>query len=197
MPLLRTMTSKAFVALSILLAASIGLTACGGSSSSTPTPAAANVTSTPTTTSAGPGTAGTTTAPTTGTPTTGTTAPGGASTGTSSTPSTGTAPTGTSSTSTPPAGTATTGTTGTPPSAHIPPVYTTPRAHRAFARFAACMRQNGIPLPEPNTTGKGPLFDTKGIDTTSAKFKAAGKKCRFVLFGTAAPNTKTGAGTGA
>jgi hypothetical protein len=46
-----------------------------------------------------------------------------------------------------------------------------------FAKFAACMRKNGVNLPQPNTTGKGPIFNTKGIDTTSASFKAADAKC--------------------
>jgi hypothetical protein len=193
MPHLRTTTSKpAFAALPILLALSIGLTACGGSSSSTATQAAANVATTPT-------------IATTTSPGASTTSPGESTTGTSSTPSTGASPTGTASTSAPPApagtsstgtapaGTATTGTAARP-SAHIPPLYTTPRAHQAFARFAVCMRKNGIDLPEPNTTGKGPLFDTKGIDTASPQFKAAAKKCRFALFGTAKPNSKTSTG---
>jgi hypothetical protein len=46
-----------------------------------------------------------------------------------------------------------------------------------FAKFAACMRKNGVKLPQPNTSGKGPIFNTKGIDTTSASFKAADAKC--------------------
>jgi hypothetical protein len=75
---------------------------------------------------------------------------------------------------------------------------------QALAQFAACMRQNGIDLPTANTSGKGPIFDTKGIDTTSPQFKAAAAKCRSVLFpgarpggtaGGAAPNPPAGAGT--
>lgn len=46
-----------------------------------------------------------------------------------------------------------------------------------FAKFAACMRKNGVKLPQPNTSGKGPIFNTKGIDTTSSSFKAADAKC--------------------
>jgi hypothetical protein len=46
-----------------------------------------------------------------------------------------------------------------------------------FAKFAACMRQNGVNLPKPNASGKGPIFNTKGIDTTSASFKVAYAKC--------------------
>ncbi len=46
-----------------------------------------------------------------------------------------------------------------------------------FAKFAECMRKNGVKLPTPNTSGKGPIFNTKGIDTSSAAFKAADAKC--------------------
>jgi hypothetical protein len=52
-----------------------------------------------------------------------------------------------------------------------------PAFKQALAKFAACMRENGIKLPEPNTSGKGPVFDTKGVSTTSAQFKAADTKC--------------------
>lgn len=50
-----------------------------------------------------------------------------------------------------------------------------------FAKFATCMKADGVNLPAPNTTGKGPIFNTKGIDTTSAKFKAAESKCMHEL----------------
>jgi hypothetical protein len=48
-------------------------------------------------------------------------------------------------------------------------------------RFIRCMRENGIDLPPPNVSGRGPVFDTKGIDTHGAKFKAASSKCRQYL----------------
>lgn len=53
----------------------------------------------------------------------------------------------------------------------------------ALTKFASCMRENGVKLPAPNTTGKGPIFDTKGIDTTSSTFKNAQNKCRSQLQG--------------
>jgi hypothetical protein len=56
------------------------------------------------------------------------------------------------------------------------------RSRQVFAKFAACMRQNGVALPPPNTSGNGPIFDTKGIDTTSPQFKAAETKCRSDLY---------------
>jgi hypothetical protein len=51
------------------------------------------------------------------------------------------------------------------------------RNPQQFAKFASCMRANGVSLPAPNTSGKGPVFNTKGIDTTSSAFKQADAKC--------------------
>jgi hypothetical protein len=65
-----------------------------------------------------------------------------------------------------------------------------PGGTRRFAQFSACMRKNGVNLPTPNTSGKGPIFNTKGIDTKSAAFRAADAKCAREL----APNGGTGAG---
>ena len=56
-------------------------------------------------------------------------------------------------------------------------------ARAGLAKYAACLRQNGINVPAPNTTGKGPVFSTKGIDTSSSKFKAAQSKCQGDLKG--------------
>ncbi len=64
------------------------------------------------------------------------------------------------------------------------------RFHNVLARFAACLRQNGANVGEPNTSGKGPIFNTKGINTGSPQFRAAAMKCRTTLFGT--PPRKTG-----
>jgi hypothetical protein len=60
--------------------------------------------------------------------------------------------------------------------------FTSPRFHTALVRFATCLRQNGVNVGEPNTSGKGPVFDTKGINTGSPQFKTASIKCRSVLF---------------
>jgi len=67
-----------------------------------------------------------------------------------------------------------------------------PAFQAALAKFATCMRENGVNVPAPNTSGNGPVFDTKGIDTTSAKFKAAEAKCQSDLSG--AFKRGTGAG---
>jgi hypothetical protein len=50
-----------------------------------------------------------------------------------------------------------------------------------LAKFAGCMRANGVNVPTPNTSGKGPVLDTKGLDPTSSKFVAARKKCSPLL----------------
>jgi hypothetical protein len=57
------------------------------------------------------------------------------------------------------------------------------RYRAVLARFAACLRQNGIKIGEPNTSGNGPTFDTKGINTGSPQFKAAVTSCRSTLQG--------------
>jgi hypothetical protein len=54
----------------------------------------------------------------------------------------------------------------------------------ALTKFAACMRENGVKLAEPNTSGKGPIFKTTGIKTASTQFRAAERKCSAVLRGT-------------
>jgi hypothetical protein len=68
---------------------------------------------------------------------------------------------------------------------------------QALAKFAACMSENGIKIPAPNTSGKGPIFSTKGIDTSSAKFKEAETKCRSDLRGAFGGRPGTGGAPGA
>jgi hypothetical protein len=61
--------------------------------------------------------------------------------------------------------------------------FKSPAFKAALAKFATCMRANGVNVPAPNTSGTGPVFDTKGIDTSSAQFKAAEVKCQSDLSG--------------
>jgi len=61
-------------------------------------------------------------------------------------------------------------------------------ATRRYTTFAACMRKHGVSLPAADTSGKGPIFDTKGLHPRSATFKAADRKCARELF----PNGTTG-----
>jgi hypothetical protein len=59
----------------------------------------------------------------------------------------------------------------------------TPQAKQALAKFASCLRENGIKIGAPNTSGKGAVFSTKGIDTRTRAFAAAESKCRTDLRG--------------
>jgi hypothetical protein len=61
--------------------------------------------------------------------------------------------------------------------------FKSPAYKAALAKFATCLNQNGVKVPAPNTSGNGPVFDTKGINTSSAQFKTAETKCRSTLTG--------------
>ena len=66
-----------------------------------------------------------------------------------------------------------------------------PASKQALAKFAACMRQNGVNVPEPSTSG-GPIFNTKGLNTASTQFKAAETKCSADLRGAFRRGSATG-----
>jgi hypothetical protein len=68
-----------------------------------------------------------------------------------------------------------------------------PAYQAALTKFAACMRANGVNVPAPNTSGNGPIFSTKGLNTASARFQSAELKCRGQLTG--ALRRGPGAGT--
>jgi hypothetical protein len=68
-------------------------------------------------------------------------------------------------------------------------------ARAALTKYAACLRENGVSVPEPDTSGNGPVFNTKGIDTSSSTFKAAQSKCQSDLRG-AFPGGGPGGGAG-
>jgi hypothetical protein len=59
-----------------------------------------------------------------------------------------------------------------------------PAVAAALEKFAACIRENGVNLPPPDTTG-GRIFDTSHLDTSSPQFKAAETKYNGVLKGAA------------
>jgi hypothetical protein len=58
-----------------------------------------------------------------------------------------------------------------------------PAVKQALAKFAACMRSSGVSVPTPDTSGNGPIFNTKGLNTSSPQFRAAEAKCRSDLQG--------------
>jgi hypothetical protein len=75
-----------------------------------------------------------------------------------------------------------------------------PARIQALTKFAACMRTNGVNLPAPNASGKGPVFNAKGINRTSAQFRTAEAKCSGELrgaFGGARPGAAPPGGAGA
>jgi hypothetical protein len=56
-----------------------------------------------------------------------------------------------------------------------------PTFRKALVKFGDCLRENGVVVPAPNTSGNGPIFNTKGLNVNSPKFKAAQKKCSSLL----------------
>jgi hypothetical protein len=69
---------------------------------------------------------------------------------------------------------------------------------QALAKFSACMRENGVAIPKANTSGKGPIFNAKDLNTSGAKFKTAESKCAKDLGGAfhAGPGAAGGAPDG-
>jgi hypothetical protein len=61
--------------------------------------------------------------------------------------------------------------------------FNSPATKQALAKFATCMREHGVNVPAPNASGKGPIFNTKGLNSNSTKFRAAETKCSGDLRG--------------
>lgn len=56
-----------------------------------------------------------------------------------------------------------------------------PASRRALASFAACVRRNGYRLPNPNTSGNGPVFNPRQVDRSNPRFLAAARRCQSLL----------------
>jgi hypothetical protein len=56
-------------------------------------------------------------------------------------------------------------------------------AKQSLTKFATCMREHGVDLPTPNTSGNGPIFNTSRLNVAGEKFKAAESKCSSDLRG--------------
>lgn len=67
-----------------------------------------------------------------------------------------------------------------------------PARIQAYTKFATCMRANGVNLPAPNTSGKGPIFNTNGLNPSSSQFRQAQSKCARELRGVFAGRPPTG-----
>lgn len=65
---------------------------------------------------------------------------------------------------------------------------------QALAKFSTCMRENGVKLPSPNTSGKGPVFNTAAVNTASAQFRTAQARCQPII---AQARAQSGPGFGA
>jgi hypothetical protein len=49
---------------------------------------------------------------------------------------------------------------------------------KQIGQYVACVRKNGYDLPDPNTSGNGPVFDPSQVDQNDPKFKAASAECQ-------------------
>jgi len=47
--------------------------------------------------------------------------------------------------------------------------------------YAACVRENGYDMPEPDFSGDGPVFDESEVDREDPDFKSASAKCQDAL----------------
>jgi hypothetical protein len=63
-------------------------------------------------------------------------------------------------------------------------------SHTAITKYVACVRQHGYNLPNPNFSGKGPVFPAN--IRSNAKFQAASRACQSIL----APPRPSGSGSG-
>jgi hypothetical protein len=72
-----------------------------------------------------------------------------------------------------------------------------PAYKKALTDFAACMRENGVSLPAPNTSGNGPVFNSKALNTSSAQFRSAQAKCQPILSAARGPGRQGSGAPGA
>jgi hypothetical protein len=73
------------------------------------------------------------------------------------------------------------------------PDVSSPTYQAAVTKYVACVRKNGYDLPDPDFSGKGPIFDSK--IQSDAKFQAASKPCQSLLQGTFGGRRGSAAGT--
>lgn len=57
-----------------------------------------------------------------------------------------------------------------------------PAAYKSSIQaYVACVRKHGYAMPEPNLSGKGPVFNSSAVNQNDPKFKAASEKCQSSL----------------
>jgi hypothetical protein len=54
-------------------------------------------------------------------------------------------------------------------------------ARAQVTKFHSCMSKNGVKLPVPNLSGRGPVFNTGQLNTSSATFTSAYGKCKSII----------------
>jgi hypothetical protein len=52
---------------------------------------------------------------------------------------------------------------------------------QSVTSYVACIRQNGYDMPDPNLSGKGPVFDESKVNRDDPKFQSASQKCQHLL----------------
>jgi hypothetical protein len=62
-----------------------------------------------------------------------------------------------------------------------PPDVNSSAYRQSVTRYVACVRQNGYEMPEPNLSGKGPVFDESKVNRDDPKFQSASQKCQQLL----------------
>lgn len=67
---------------------------------------------------------------------------------------------------------------GRPPG---PPNANSATFRKSLTEYVACVRKNGYDLPEPNLSGKGPVFSSSKVNQEDPKFKAASAKCANLI----------------
>jgi hypothetical protein len=67
-------------------------------------------------------------------------------------------------------------------------------SHTTITKYAACVRQHGYDLPNPNFSGKGPIFPAN--IQSNPKFQAASRACQSLLIPARPNGSGSGAGTG-
>lgn len=55
--------------------------------------------------------------------------------------------------------------------------------------FVACVRKNGYDLPDPDTSGDGPVFDPSKVDQDDPDFKKASQACQDKLRPSSPPDS--------
>jgi hypothetical protein len=66
-------------------------------------------------------------------------------------------------------------------------------SHTAITKYVTCVRQHGYNLPNPNFSGKGPVFPAN--IQNNAKFQAASKACQSLLVPARPSGSGAGSGT--